>query len=101
MLERDHRAAGPAVTLPYAPILLAAYVNEALFGLTGREPLIPLAGVQMAKKFMYFDPAKAVARTGPSPDARSAKRSGAGRRLVPQPRLRSVSDDKGRTVKAI
>lgn len=54
----------PRVRLPYYPILLAAYANEALSALTGREPLIPLAGVQMAAKYMYFDPAKAVAELG-------------------------------------
>ena len=54
----------PRVRLPYYPILLAAYANQALSALTGREPLIPLAGVQMAAKFMYFDPAKAVAELG-------------------------------------
>ena len=54
----------PRVKLPYYPILFAAYANQALSALTGREPLIPLAGVQMAAKFMYFDPAKAVAELG-------------------------------------
>ena len=54
----------PRVRLPYYPILLAAYANQALSALTGKEPLIPLAGVQMAKKFMYFDQSKAVAELG-------------------------------------
>ena len=54
----------PRVKLPYFPILLAAYANHALSTLTGREPLIPLAGVQMAAKFMFFDPGKAVAELG-------------------------------------
>ena len=54
----------PRVKLPYYPILLAAYANQALSALTGKEPLIPLAGVQMARKFMYFDPGKAVAELG-------------------------------------
>jgi len=52
------------VRLPYTPILLAAYVNEGLSKITGREPLIPLAGVQMAAKFMYFDPSRAVRDLG-------------------------------------
>jgi len=56
--------AAPKVRLPYAPILLAAYVNEGLSKLTGREPLIPLAGVQMAAKFMYFDSTRAVRELG-------------------------------------
>jgi dihydroflavonol-4-reductase len=40
---------------------------------TGREPLIPLAGVKMARKFMYFDSAKAVSELGlPQRPARQA-----------------------------
>ncbi len=54
----------PRVRLPYTPILAAAYVNEALSRVTGREPLIPLAGVQMARKFMFFDSSKAVRELG-------------------------------------
>jgi dihydroflavonol-4-reductase len=54
----------PLVKLPYRPILWAAYVNHALSAVTGKEPLIPLAGVQMAAKFMYFDSSKAVAELG-------------------------------------
>ena len=54
----------PRVKLPYTPILIAAYVNEGIARLTGREPLIPLAGVQMAKKHMFFDSAKAVRELG-------------------------------------
>lgn len=54
----------PRVRLPYYPILAAAWVNEGLARLTGREPLIPLAGVQMARKFMFFDPSRAVTELG-------------------------------------
>ncbi|QXE89128.1 NAD-dependent epimerase/dehydratase family protein [Geomonas subterranea] len=54
----------PRVKLPYYPILMAAYANHALSLVTRREPLIPLAGVQMARKFMYFDSAKAQAELG-------------------------------------
>jgi dihydroflavonol-4-reductase len=54
----------PRWRLPYTPILLAAYINEGLSRITGREPLIPLAGVQMAAKFMYFDPTRAVRDLG-------------------------------------
>ncbi|HMN01969.1 MULTISPECIES: hopanoid-associated sugar epimerase [Geobacter] len=54
----------PRVRLPHAPILMAAYVNEALARLTGKEPLIPLAGVQMAKKFMFFESSKATEELG-------------------------------------
>ena len=54
----------PKVRLPYTPILLAAHCNEGLSWLTGKEPLIPLAGVQMAKKFMFFDATKAIQELG-------------------------------------
>ena len=64
MLEQLTGLAAPKVRLPYTPILLAAYANEALSRLTGKEPLIPLAGVQMAKKFMFFDASKAVHELG-------------------------------------
>jgi dihydroflavonol-4-reductase len=64
MLEEITGLAAPRVRLPYTPILIAAYVNEAISRCTGKEPLIPLAGVQMAKKFMFFDPSKAVRELG-------------------------------------
>ena len=56
--------AAPRVRLPYLPILLAAYLNEGISAVTGKEPLIPLAGVQMAAKFMFFDSSKAVRELG-------------------------------------
>lgn len=64
MLERITGQPAPKVRLPYWPILLAAYANEGISRLTGREPLIPLAGVQMARKFMYFDSSHAIAELG-------------------------------------
>ncbi len=55
----------PKVRLPLLPVLGAAYVNEALSRwVTGKEPLIPLNGVRMAKKTMFFDGAKAVRELG-------------------------------------
>ena len=50
----------PKVRLPYLPVLLAAYADEALSKITGRHPRIPLTGVRMARKYMYFDCKKAV-----------------------------------------
>jgi dihydroflavonol-4-reductase len=50
----------PKVRLPYVPVLLAAYVNETLSKITGMYPTIPLTGVRMARKYMYFDCSKAV-----------------------------------------
>jgi dihydroflavonol-4-reductase len=64
LLEQLTGLPAPKVRLPYHPILFAAYANEALATLTGKEPLIPLAGVQMARKFMFFDSSKAVRELG-------------------------------------
>ncbi|MHC1743529.1 MAG: hopanoid-associated sugar epimerase [Syntrophobacteraceae bacterium] len=50
--------------LPLGPVLLAAQVSELVSRLTGREPLIPLEGVRMARKHMYFDASKAVRNLG-------------------------------------
>ena len=49
----------PRWRLPYRPVLLAAHINGLLATVTGREPLIPLAGVQMAKKLMFFSSKRA------------------------------------------
>ncbi len=55
----------PGVKLPYLPVLIAAYCDEAISKLvSGRRPVIPLSGVKMAKYFMYFDPSKAVRELG-------------------------------------
>jgi dihydroflavonol-4-reductase len=64
LLEDISGIRSPKVRLPYKPILVAAYINEAISRLTGKEPLIPLAGVQMAGKFMFFDSSKAVRELG-------------------------------------
>jgi len=51
----------PKLRLPYLPILFAAYVDEAFSKwVTKRHPRIPLTGVKMARKYMYFDCTKAV-----------------------------------------
>jgi len=51
----------PKIQLPYLPIMLAAYINEVFSKwITHRPPMIPLAGVKMAKNFMFFDCSKAV-----------------------------------------
>ena len=64
LLEEISGVPTPKVRLPYTPILLAAYVNEALSRVTGREPLIPLNGVLMARKLMFFDSTKAIRELG-------------------------------------
>jgi dihydroflavonol-4-reductase len=50
----------PKVRLPYLPVLLAAYVDEALSRITDTYPRIPLTGVKMARNYMYVDCTKAL-----------------------------------------
>jgi dihydroflavonol-4-reductase len=51
----------PVVRLPYLPVLLAAHADSGISRLIpGREPRIPLTGVQMARHKMYFDCSRAV-----------------------------------------
>jgi len=51
----------PRVRLPYLPVFLAACANEAFSRfLSHRPPRIPLTGVRMARKYMFFDCTKAV-----------------------------------------
>jgi len=50
----------PKVRLPYFPVLVAAYFDETLSKITNRHPRVPLTGVRMARKYMYFDCSKAV-----------------------------------------
>jgi len=64
LLQQISGLPAPRVKLPYTPILLAAYLNEGISMLTRREPLIPLAGVQMAGKLMFFDSSKAIRELG-------------------------------------
>lgn len=64
ILERITGMPAPAVRLPYLPVLMAAYINEGISRITGKEPMIPLSGVQMARKFMFFDSKRAVAELG-------------------------------------
>lgn len=64
MLQEITGIPAPKVRLPYTPVLMAAWMNEGFSRLTGREPLIPLAGVQMAAHHMYFDSGRAVQELG-------------------------------------
>ena len=50
----------PRVRLPYLPVLLAAYVDEAISKMTDRHPRVPLTGVKMARNYMYADCSKAL-----------------------------------------
>ncbi|MDA8241443.1 MAG: NAD-dependent epimerase/dehydratase family protein [Nitrospiraceae bacterium] len=60
-LGRTVGRSAPKVRLPYLPVLIAAYFDEAISKMIpGRCPAIPLAGVRMAGKFMFFDVSKAL-----------------------------------------
>lgn len=63
-LEKISGNPAPRFQLPYYPVLLGAYVNDVIAKVTKKAPLIPLDGVRMAKKLMFFDSSKAVKRLG-------------------------------------
>jgi len=51
----------PRVKLPYWPVLAMAYINEFWAGhISRRPPRMPVTAIRMARKYMYFDNAKAV-----------------------------------------
>jgi len=55
----------PRGKIPYGVALGVAHINQFFSGtLLGREPGVPVEGVRMAGKLMYFDPAKAVRELG-------------------------------------
>jgi len=64
LLEEISGIPAPRFRLPYTPILILAYANRALSAITGKEPLIPFEGVRMARKYMFFDPRKAIRELG-------------------------------------
>lgn len=64
-LEKITGLKAPVVQMPYWVAFLAGWVCETLSDrLTGTPPAVPLAGVRMAKYFMYFDASKAVRELG-------------------------------------
>jgi dihydroflavonol-4-reductase len=64
---------GPRLRVPYAVAWCGAACTEAVARLTGRPPAVPLTAVRMAKKRMYFSPAKAIRELGlPQTDPREA-----------------------------
>lgn len=64
MLERMTGIRAPRVRVPYGLIYLVALVNEGAARATGRPPRVPLAGVRMARKHMYYSAEKAVRELG-------------------------------------
>jgi dihydroflavonol-4-reductase len=64
MLERVSGIPASRRRLPHGPVLVAAYMSEFFSRVTGKEPLIPVDAVRMARKHMYFDASKAVRELG-------------------------------------
>lgn len=65
MLEEVSGVKAPCWKIPYGVALLAGYCSEWVANhITYRPPAIPLAGVKMAKKRMFFDPEKAITTLG-------------------------------------
>jgi len=65
----------PRLRVPYAVAWCGAACTEVVARLTGRPPAVPLTAVRMARKRMYFSPAKAVRELGlPQTDPREALR---------------------------
>ena len=75
LLAELTRRRPPRVRVPYAVAWCGAACMEAIARLTGGAPRVPLTAVRMAKKRMYFSPAKAVRDLGlPQTDVRVALR---------------------------
>jgi len=65
LLSRLTGKNAPRWRLPYRPVLCLAYINEAFARLArGKTPAIPLDGVRMARRFMFFDCTKATQKLG-------------------------------------
>jgi len=64
VLERITGIRAPRVRVPHALVYLVALVTEGAARATGRPPRVPLTGVRMARKHMYFSAEKAVRELG-------------------------------------
>ena len=64
-LEKITGLKAPTVKMPYWVAFTAGWISSALSDhLTSKPPAVPLAGVRMAKYFMYFDSSKAIRELG-------------------------------------
>ena len=64
-LEKITGLKAPRVKMPFWVALSAGWICEIISNhVTGKPPAVPLAGVKMAKYFMYFDSSKAVQKLG-------------------------------------
>ncbi len=57
----------PKIKLPHNLILPVAFVAEAISRLTGKEPMVTVDGVRLAKKKMFFTSNRAIKELGYSP----------------------------------
>jgi dihydroflavonol-4-reductase len=57
----------PKVKLPYAVAYMAGAISTGFANLTGKEPIVPLEGVRMARKKMFVSHAKAERELGFKP----------------------------------
>jgi dihydroflavonol-4-reductase len=64
VLEHLTGIRAPRVRMPYALIYLLALADEGAARTMGRPPRVPLTGVRMARKRMYFSAEKAVRELG-------------------------------------
>jgi dihydroflavonol-4-reductase len=63
-LENITGIRAPRIRIPYGLVYLVALASEGLAHATGRPPRVPLTGVRMARKHMYFSADKAVRELG-------------------------------------
>ena len=64
-LEKITGLKSPRIKMPFWVALSAGWACEIVSNhLTGKPPAVPLAGVKMAKYFMYFDSSKAIQKLG-------------------------------------
>ena len=64
-LEKITGLKAPRIKMPFWVALSAGWACEMVSNhITGKPPAVPLAGVKMAKYFMYFDSSKAVQKLG-------------------------------------
>ena len=64
MLERITGIRAPRLRAPHALVYLVALASEGMARATGHSPRVPLTGVRMARKHMYFSAEKAVRELG-------------------------------------
>ena len=77
MLQEITDLKAPKVKMPYWVAYLAGNFSEGWAWLTGKQPGVPLDGVRMARKYMFFDSSRAENELGyrPTPVAQALQRA--------------------------